>query len=1513
MSKRILAFICTLAILMGLLPVISLAETAYTLDTYLVGYAKRDINPWVDPNDHSQGILPVYLTGNGNDSERACTGMMDDNGDGKIDKNDGLFTTCTAVTDANDTTVLYITLDTLQGDSDLISHIRNSVIKKMGANVVNGNQIIISGSHTHSGPNIQNTKKCLLTYKEVNEQGEVEVKTKPYFNYICDQVADAAAAAYADRAPARMKRGSVDATTATAAMGYNGGNGYQMNFLRHFQVTAKYSSQWGSYFNDTVTYVVGSSFSTGSTTVDKAAAFTDYKVTAVDHVAEADNTMHLLQFEFVGEDSNKAPVVFVNWRAHPTTNSSSKGDTTYKVSSDYVNSLRYHMEQKGYRAAFFQGAGANTVISSSRYVDWTAECPTPGKADTNTYGELLFNVAEYGLKNYMTDNLLCGDIRVIQRTFKGEMQPDSEGLQAVVETITDENGNINEDTIFPYTGTYNNKQYIVNSIFHAEQVNRRRDRAADGDVDFTTQEVAVVSLGNSATFVIAPNELSDRYGIRSYADTNNDWAMLNNEDTYGTPFVITHANGSNGYLPNSLNYAYNANVKDRWNNQLPLGAGSYEANTSRYASGTGEILINTFDQMLAELDSEEGKKYCKACKADVVWKPVSYLQYKDNCLGSGHYYFTEDTSNAMKTVHAGEYLCLDLNGKNITTSGRSFSVNKANEKDACGILNIFDSVGTGSITSTNAANSPTNGTLNIHGNVNIYGGTYKFNHDTSVNAGVCRGGVVGIEDNGTLHMYGGTIEGNNNLVLGTASSDNGVGAAIYVSTGVVHLHGDAKVLSGAVPEGGFGPCIALSNNASAKVYVYDNAYVDDIYLRTKNSSNLTISGTFTGNAGLSYASNVALSTGMTIGNVADNADVSNATFRLPETVKDWMVYVDGTNLKIKGYQASTVAVIGGNEYDSLQAAVNASTENSVIKLVKAVSGEATTTVAKNVYLNLNGYSITEAVTVNSGYTLYCMDSQTDDYTVEDEAGYGKLTNVSGNVEGIPEESTLAEDGYLKVTEGTDEKPEYSFHRVNLQLTAISLRAVEKGVCAPSVYYKSNFKGDQKVAEAVERYGIALSVQEMPNTDNMDSKCEYSKFDIFAAGPTGNAANGTLLYGIMKPTNKALINSRNANMAIYGRAYIQTADGYVFGAGYSPNLKQVVESADALYSNSSVSDAVKENIMKNLLQMYNAYSSVMKSWNLPNLKNTNKNDGALKVLVIGNSHGLDATNLLYEVFKDQDYTEQNLVLGALYKAGCTMKEHADYMTNSKPNYDYYENDGSNADGSWTVTKDTVADTALNAHQWDIIILQQMNNWAACSTYQKTEFTTVINYVKNHQVGNSRFGWHMVWTNPDQEEYLTESSSLSHPDNATWVNYHVRNFPSASDNTKYDQSVMYQNMIKYTQTYIDGDKSFLGSDVFDFVIPSCTAIEYAQDGLGYEQAQIYRDYTHMSDYGRLMVAYLWYAKILGKTSISNVGIFEIPSALHHAHSAYPSDLQITAEMRNDIKTAVNYALANPYELP
>ena len=293
------------------------------------------------------------------------------------------------------------------------------------------------------------------------------------------------------------------------------------------------------------------------------------------------------------------------------------------------------------------------------------------------------------------------------------------------------------------------------------------------------------------------------------------------------------------------------------------------------------------------------------------------------------------------------------------------------------------------------------------------------------------------------------------------------------------------------------------------------------------------------------------------------------------------------------YADTTVAVIGDKEYATVQAAVDAY-DGTIIRLIKPETQPVEVT--KDVYIDLNGCSITGTVTVETGATLYCKDTATDDFEIGD-GRYGKLTDVAGNVQGLSETSGLTEDGYLKIREAEG----ISFHRVDLKLTAVTLRAAEKGVCAPGVFYKCNFKGDQKVADAVGTYGIALNTLQMPNADNMETLCAYSWFTQFAPGAAGNTQNGTLLYGIMKPTNQVLINNRNANLAIYGRAYIKTDAGYLFGSGCSRTLKQVTEAADEGW------DSYSPEQKQMLYQMYSSYTDVMKSWDLPNLKAVQSED------------------------------------------------------------------------------------------------------------------------------------------------------------------------------------------------------------------------------------------------------------------------------------------------------------------
>jgi len=315
MKKRILAMFCLLAVLVA---TVALGfQTDAVSNQYMVGYAIKDMNPWLDYNDHSKGLNTglFTLTGNGDDSDRLLAGLFDDNGDGVQGEGDGLYTTATAVTDAYGKTVIYVTIDSLQSWSQITTDARSSIVKALGSDVIAPEQIMISASHTHSGGFFASMRGSSATADQ-----------KVYFNYIISQITAAAVEAYGDRAEAVMTKGTINARESTAHLGYNGGNGYQMNAIRHYEVTLTRGENPESA--PTYKYLIGSGDG-----IDNENPYGSYrpisflpytkeytKVKTYQTIDTPDNDMHVLKFDFPN-DSTKEPVVFVNWRAHTTMNS----------------------------------------------------------------------------------------------------------------------------------------------------------------------------------------------------------------------------------------------------------------------------------------------------------------------------------------------------------------------------------------------------------------------------------------------------------------------------------------------------------------------------------------------------------------------------------------------------------------------------------------------------------------------------------------------------------------------------------------------------------------------------------------------------------------------------------------------------------------------------------------------------------------------------------------------------------------------------------------------------------------------------------------------------------------------------------------------------------------------------------------------------------------------------------------------------------------------------------------
>ena len=138
MCKKVLSVLCALALVLGLLPASTLSVgAAQTPGAYQVGFARVDINPYVVEDDPTSGIMALPLGGTGDTWDRLSTyGLLDDNGDGIVDENDGLKVTCIAISDEDGKTILLITGDFMGVYKT--TNIRNAIIGRVDAAIASG-------------------------------------------------------------------------------------------------------------------------------------------------------------------------------------------------------------------------------------------------------------------------------------------------------------------------------------------------------------------------------------------------------------------------------------------------------------------------------------------------------------------------------------------------------------------------------------------------------------------------------------------------------------------------------------------------------------------------------------------------------------------------------------------------------------------------------------------------------------------------------------------------------------------------------------------------------------------------------------------------------------------------------------------------------------------------------------------------------------------------------------------------------------------------------------------------------------------------------------------------------------------------------------------------------------------------------------------------------------------------------------------------------------------------------
>lgn len=253
--------------------------------------------------------------------------------------------------------------------------------------------------------------------------------------------------------------------------------------------------------------------------------------------------------------------------------------------------------------------------------------------------------------------------------------------------------------------------------------------------------------------------------------------------------------------------------------------------------------------------------------------------------------------------------------------------------------------------------------------------------------------------------------------------------------------------------------------------------------------------------------------------------------------------------------------------------------------------EAGLTLTSNVYINLNGCDITNAISSGS-YALNIYDSTNKDYVGEPGSYAGtnatEFFTVEKEVSGA---ETLRR--YLNIDNGDGT---YSPHRVYLSVTAVSVNPGKM-----LLNYKTMFIGDEDVKAYVEQegyyYGLKFTVQ------GVDSYMYYTT--PFTAYVDKNEASYT-----QKLTGVQVTDETTADYAVAAAAFIakgavsSTSPAYLADASVEEiatsattaaySFKGLVKSADA---SANVGDNAKTALYNMFMKPENAY---MASWELQNI-------------------------------------------------------------------------------------------------------------------------------------------------------------------------------------------------------------------------------------------------------------------------------------------------------------------------
>jgi len=289
---------------------------------------------------------------------------------------------------------------------------------------------------------------------------------------------------------------------------------------------------------------------------------------------------------------------------------------------------------------------------------------------------------------------------------------------------------------------------------------------------------------------------------------------------------------------------------------------------------------------------------------------------------------------------------------------------------------------------------------------------------------------------------------------------------------------------------------------------------------------------------------------------------------------------------------------------------------------------------------------------------------------------------------------------------------------------------------------------------------------------------------------------------------------------------------------------------------------------------------------------NPDTDKVDILIIGNSHSIDAFWLLHYAFKDQ-FPDADLCFGILHFNGASIDEHLDIMRNNQSVIRYYKHEN----GKRSIKYDVTSKSVLLDREWDVIMMQPAKEDLADPNLNKDGRYALMEEVNKYVKTPHEFVWHVSWPSPNDEVFFSPE--------------YVRQPPLGyKDKLKrlygFNPVNQFKVMTDMTKQHVLSDPTYSNG------LCSGTSVMYAYLVEGMPQIELWRDYTHLSDFSRLMVGYTLTAQLTGKP-LKKISYDKIKIGWRHKQNKPQGVQKLTPELKAIMIRSVNYALEHPWDIP